>query len=147
MSTKMLIFRGSDEPEKAHAPMMLGTGAQAMDMDLTLTEYPASVFIMRIPAPALLPRDFDVRSFQKGVDEIIVMSCGHECPYEGAYDRLATRISRTHKDMKERGMDPKRLRICAICTVCSRPLLKEVGQMHEYLTKSKEAAATGQAHD
>ena len=75
---------------------------------------------------------------------IIVMSCGHECPYEGAYDRLAIRISRTHKDMKERGMDPKRLRLCAICTVCSRSFLKEVTQMHEYLGQSMEAAAAGQ---
>ena len=110
----------------------------------THTEYPVGTYILRIPAPALLPRDFYLRSFEKGIDGIIVMSCGHECPYEGAYDRLAVRISRTHADMKERGMDPKRLRLCAICTVCSRPFLKEVGMMHDYLTESREAAAAGQ---
>jgi F420-non-reducing hydrogenase iron-sulfur subunit len=105
----------------------------------THTEYSVDTYILRIPAPALLPRDFYIRAFEKGIGGIIVMSCGHECPYEGAYDRLATRISRTHKDMKERGMDPKRLRLCAICTVCSRPFLKEVGQMHEYLGESRDA--------
>jgi hypothetical protein len=68
------------------------------------------------------------------------MSCGHECPYEGAYDRLALRISRTHADMKERGMDPKRLRLCAVCTVCSRAFLKEVDGMFEYLSSSRAAA-------
>ena len=36
MSKKMLVFCGSDDPERAYPPLMLGTGAQAMDMDLTL---------------------------------------------------------------------------------------------------------------
>jgi len=109
----------------------------------THAEYPANTYILRIPAPALLPRDFYLRTFEKGIGGVIVMSCGHECPYEGAYDRLAARISGTHQEMKDRGMDPKRLRLCAICTVCSRAFLKEVGMMHEYLGESKEEAATG----
>lgn len=36
MSGKMLIFCGSDEPKKALPPFMLGSGAIAMDMDVTL---------------------------------------------------------------------------------------------------------------
>ena len=141
------------ETEATGAPRILVLATEACAypgadyVGQTHAEYPASVFILRIPAPALLPRDFYVRSFEKGVDGIIVMSCGHECPYEGAYDRLAMRIGRTHKDMKERGMDPKRLRLCAICTVCSRPFLKEVSNMHAYLSEPREPAATGQAHE
>ena len=64
----------------------------------------------------------------------IVMSCGHECPYEGAYDRLAKRIGRVHELMKDRGLDPKRLRLCAVCTVCSQAFLREVQQMGDYLS-------------
>jgi hypothetical protein len=36
MATKMLIFCGSDDPERVYPPFMLGSGAQAMDMELTL---------------------------------------------------------------------------------------------------------------
>ena len=36
MTAKMLIFCGSDEPEKAFPPFMLGSGALATDMELTL---------------------------------------------------------------------------------------------------------------
>jgi len=36
MAEKMLIFCGSDEPQKAFPPFMLGSGALAMDMELTL---------------------------------------------------------------------------------------------------------------
>ena len=36
MAKKMLVFVGSDEPTKAFPPFMLGCGALAMDMELTL---------------------------------------------------------------------------------------------------------------
>jgi coenzyme F420-reducing hydrogenase delta subunit len=109
----------------------------------THAEYSSSTYILRVPAPALLPRGFYLRTFEKGFDGIIVMSCGHECPYEGAYDRLAARITRTHEDMKERGLDPKRLRLCAICTVCSRAFLEEIRRMRKYLSETMEPAAAG----
>ncbi len=106
----------------------------------THAEYPTNTFIMRVPAPVLLPRRFYLDSFEKGIAGIIVMGCGHEGPYEGAHDRLALRISRTHQDMKERGLDTRRLRMCAICTVCSRSFLKEVRQMNQLLTDAAAAA-------
>jgi hypothetical protein len=42
---------------------------------------------------------------------------------------LAARIGEVHKLMKDRGIATKRLRLCAICTVCSRAFLKETHQM------------------
>ena len=36
MAKKMLVFCGSDDPNKAFPPFMLGCGALAMDMELTL---------------------------------------------------------------------------------------------------------------
>ena len=36
MGKKILIFCGSDTPEKAFPPFMLGSGALAMDMEVTL---------------------------------------------------------------------------------------------------------------
>ncbi len=36
MSKKVWIFCGSDEPEKAFPPFMLGSGAQALDMEVNL---------------------------------------------------------------------------------------------------------------
>jgi predicted peroxiredoxin len=36
VATKVLIFCGSDEPERAFPPFMLGTGAVASDMEATM---------------------------------------------------------------------------------------------------------------
>jgi hypothetical protein len=35
--------------------------------------------------------------------------------------------------MKELGFDVKRLRLCAICTVCSKAFLREVNDMNNLL--------------
>ena len=35
--------------------------------------------------------------------------------------------------MKEVGIEPKRLKMCAVCTVCARSFLKEINNMNEIL--------------
>jgi coenzyme F420-reducing hydrogenase delta subunit len=123
LATEACAYPGADNVGQIHA------------------EYPTNTYIVRVPAPVLLPESYYLRCFEKGITGIIVMSCGHECPYEGAYDRLAKRVARVHALMKERGLDTKRLRLCAICTVCSKAFLKEVSELNAYLTKEVAAAA------
>ena len=38
--------------------------------------------------------------------------------------------------MKERDIPPNRLRLCAVCTVCSKAFLKEISQMLEVVAVS-----------
>ena len=126
LATETCAYPGADNVGQIHA------------------DYPTNAYVVRVPAPVMFPEEFYLRCFEKGIAGIIVMSCGHECPYEGAYDRFAARIGRVHALMKERGLDTKRLRLCAICTVCSKAFLKEVNELNEYLTKEAAAAAGGQ---
>jgi F420-non-reducing hydrogenase iron-sulfur subunit len=100
-------------------------------------EYPTNAYLIRVPAPVIFPESFYFRCFDRGIDGIIVMTCGHECPYPGAYNRFTQRIAKVHRLMKERGMDINRLRICAICTVCVKPFVKEIGQMNQLLAGSR----------
>ena len=92
--------------------------------------YPANTYILRVRSPVLFPEHFYLDCFKKGISGILIMSCGEECPYEGAYHALAKRIDRVYKMMKERNLDIRRLRLTAICTVCNRPFLKEVNDMN-----------------
>ncbi len=92
--------------------------------------YPANTYILRVRSPALFPERFYLDCFRKGISGIIVMSCGEECPYEGAYHALAKRLDRVYQQMKEHQLDIRRLRLTAICTVCNRSFLKEVNDMN-----------------
>jgi coenzyme F420-reducing hydrogenase delta subunit len=95
--------------------------------------YPANTYILKVKAPVLFPERFYLDCFDKGISGIIVMSCGVECPYEGAYEALAKRIDRVYQLMKERGLDIRRLRLTSICTVCTRAFVNEVKQMQEVI--------------
>jgi len=93
--------------------------------------YPENTYIIRTPTPALFPEKFFLDCFDKGIGGIVVMSCGVECPYEGAYPALAKRVDRIYAAMKKKGLDIRRLRLTAICTVCNRAFLNEVKQMSQ----------------
>jgi F420-non-reducing hydrogenase iron-sulfur subunit len=63
----------------------------------------------------------------------LVMYSGTDCPYKGAPERTAQVINRVYPMMQERGIDTRRLRLVAICTVCTKPFMREVEQMNELL--------------
>lgn len=92
--------------------------------------YPANTYILRARAPVLFPEQFYLDCFRKGISGIIIMSCGEECPYPGAYHALARRLDRVYQLMKQRNLDIRRLRLTSICTVCNRAFLKEVNDMN-----------------
>ena len=97
--------------------------------------YSANTYILRVRAPVMFPERFYLDCFRKGIGGIIIMSCGVECPYEGAYEALAKRVDRVFGLMKQDGLDIRRLRLTSICTVCTRSFLKEVRQMNELLAE------------
>ena len=102
--------------------------------------YPANTYILRAPSPVLFPDDFYYRCFEKGLGGILVMSCGHECPYLGAFARLTARIDRVKLGLKERGLDPGRVRLSAICTVCTKSFLNEIAEIEKLLTAAGATA-------
>jgi hypothetical protein len=61
------------------------------------------------------------------------MYSGTDCPYKGAPERTAQIINHTYQAMKARGIDARRLRLAAICTVCTKPFVKETKLMNELL--------------
>jgi coenzyme F420-reducing hydrogenase delta subunit len=97
--------------------------------------YPANTYILRVRSPVLFPEKFYLDCFTKGIGGIIIMSCGEECPFEGAYEALAHRIDRVYQMMKERDLDIRRLRLTAICTVCTRAFVNEVNNMNQVLAE------------
>jgi coenzyme F420-reducing hydrogenase delta subunit len=112
LATESCAYPGADSVGQAHSP------------------YPTNAYILRVRAPVLFPERFYIDCFKKGISGIIIMSCGEECPYEGAYKALAKRLDRVYAMMKELALDIRRLRLTAICTVCNRAFLNEVNQMN-----------------
>lgn len=113
----------------------------ANTVGLARLQYSSGTSIIRVPDPVMLPESFYIEAFGKGFDGIIVMSSGSDCPYRGAYKRLAGRIGRVYTLMREKGIDRSRLKLTAICTVCKAAFLKEIKEMQDNLVHEAEAAA------
>jgi F420-non-reducing hydrogenase iron-sulfur subunit len=97
------------------------------------TNYSANTYILPVLCPCIFPEAFYLRAFEKGIDAIIVMYSGTDSPFKGGPERAAQIINQTYPLMKERGIDTRRLRLSAICTVCTKPFLKEVANMETLL--------------
>ena len=96
-------------------------------------DYPANTYILPVMCPVMFPPEFFVRAFERGIDAIIIMYSGTDSPYRVEANGTAALVNRTYAQMKERGIDIRRLRLAAICTVCVKPFLKEVNQMADLL--------------
>ena len=96
-------------------------------------EYAPNTYVFPCLSPCMFPEDFYLRTFRRGIDAILVMYSGTDCPYKCAPERTAEIINRVYPMMQERGIDTRRLRLVAICTVCTKPFMREVEQMNELL--------------
>jgi coenzyme F420-reducing hydrogenase delta subunit len=125
------------EPAQERKILILGTlsggYAGADSTGQSHLEYPANTYILPVRSPVMFPPEFYLRAFAHGMDGIIVMYSGTDSPYKVEADGTAQLIGRAYALMKERGLDIRRLRLAAICTVCVKPFLNEVKQMDELL--------------
>jgi coenzyme F420-reducing hydrogenase delta subunit len=112
---------------------LAGGYAGADSTGQVFAEYPANTYILPVMCPVMFPPEFFVRAFERGIDGIILMYSGTDSPYKVEADGTSELIRHTYALMKERGIDIRRLRLAAICTVCVKPFLKEVKLMEDLL--------------
>jgi coenzyme F420-reducing hydrogenase delta subunit len=97
------------------------------------TDYASNTYILPVLSPAMFAESFYLDAFKSGIDAIIVMFSGTDCPYKGAAERTAQLVNQTYPLMKERGIDTRRLRLVAICTVCTAPFMREIQKANDLL--------------
>ena len=97
-------------------------------------EYPPNTYVIPTPDPVMFPESFYLYCFERGVDAILIASCGTDSPYKGSFEQLAKQIDRTYALMRARDIDIRRLKLTAICSVCTKAFIKEVADMEQVLT-------------
>ena len=56
-------------------------------------DYSTNAYILPVVCPAMFPKEFYLRTFEKGIDAITVMYSGTDCPYKGGAERTAEIIN------------------------------------------------------
>jgi F420-non-reducing hydrogenase iron-sulfur subunit len=98
-------------------------------------DYPPNTYILPAVCGSMFPESFYLRAFERGFDAIIVMFSGSDCPYKDGASKTADIVNRTYSKMNAIGLETERLRLAAICTVCTTPFIREVRRMEEVLER------------
>ncbi len=110
----------------------------AIDMaGLLKLHYPPTVYTIPIPCSSAIKPRWILHALEQGFDGVFIAADGTDCPYgESCSVKTGQLMSVTQQMMKDKGIDPARLKMAAICSVCSEPFVKHVKSFTEYLSKS-----------
>ena len=111
----------------------------AIDMaGLLKLHYPPKVYTIPIPCSSAVKPRWILNAFEKGFDGVFIAADGTDCPYgESCIEKTSDIIANTQKMLKDKGIEPAKLRMAAICSVCSEAFVKHMKSFSEYLVKQK----------
>lgn len=125
-SAKILVF----STEKISDP--------AIDMaGLLKLHYPPTVYTITVPCSSGIKSRWILHAYEKGFDGVFIAADGSDCIFgESCTEKTGEVVSRTMELMKQKGIEPARLKMAAICSVCSESFVKQVKSFNEYLLKN-----------
>lgn len=129
---RILVFAGS----------MAYLGAD--NAGLLHKEYPSSSFVVKIPCTTLVRPDMILYALQNGFDGVFVASSGPDCPYlADCVERTAKRVESAYKLLESNGLEPERIQLAGICSVCSDAFANNIKELHTRLKKLEPAGRKG----
>jgi len=89
--------------------------------------YPPSVYTINVPCSSSIKPRWILHAFEKGFDGVFIAADGTDCSFsESCTEKTGELVKQTHKLMEEKGLEPSRLKMAAICSVCSEPFVKHM---------------------
>ncbi|MDX9930514.1 MAG: hydrogenase iron-sulfur subunit [Bacteroidales bacterium] len=113
----------------------------AIDMaGLLKLHYPPTVYTIAVPCSSGIKPRWIMHAYDKGFDGVFIAADGSDCTYgESCTEKTGHIVSATHQMMKDRNIDPARLRMAAICSVCSESFVKQIRSFNQYLLQSTKS--------
>lgn len=104
--------------------------------------YTPGVRVIGLPCTSGIRPSWIVRALEHGFDGVFIASDGDECAYlPDCAERSSKIVARAQEELKEKDINPQRLKMAAICSVCADPFAKHVTQFATTLTQLDEAEA------
>ena len=96
--------------------------------------YSPEVVVVSVPCTSGIRPAWILYALEQGFDGVFVASDGDECAYlTDCSERSARIVSEAQALMSERGIDARRLKMAAICSVCAAPFTKHVREFTQAL--------------
>ncbi len=99
---------------------------------LSHIHYPSRTAILRLPCSSMVRAEFVYYALTHGFDGVFIAADGSDCPYlSDCIDRTSKRMNEIQEYLKERGIEPERVGMSGICSVCAEPFSKAIESMYE----------------
>lgn len=100
--------------------------------------YSPNVMVISLPCTSGIKPSWILYAMQQGFDGVFIAADGEECAYlPDCAERTAGIMTSAQALLEEHGLEPQRVRMAAVCSVCAEPF---INYMHEY---SKSLAGLG----
>ena len=104
--------------------------------------YSPGVRVIGLPCTSGIRPSWIVRALETGFDGVFIASDGDECAYLADCAKRSSKISSdAQAQLRERGIDPGRMRMAAICSVCAEPFTRHMNQFSSALEALGPAVA------
>ncbi len=98
--------------------------------------YSPTVYTISVPCSSCVKPRWILHAFEQGFDGVFIAADGIECSYTShCSDNTNAIIEESQRLMKEKGLNPKRVRMAAICSVCAEPFASHMANFTKILTE------------
>ena len=123
-SPKILVFSTNNISD----PGIDLAGSQHMN-------YSPSVKVISVPCSGGINPNWVLYALEAGFDGVFIAADGGDCSYlPDCTTRTARIAERAQGMLKERGKDPRRVKMAVICSVCSEPFVLYMRQFTQALS-------------
>lgn len=97
--------------------------------------YPPSVLVVSVACSSSVRPSWVFYALEAGFDGVFIAADGTDCAYLPDCTKRTGEVVKKAQDLiKERGHDPRRLKMAAICSVCAESFVSHVESFHKALS-------------
>jgi len=106
--------------------------------------YPAHVFVVTVPCSSAIKPRWIAHAIRHGFDGVFIAADGGDCSYvPDCTKRTGSAVASAQALLKEQALDPARVKMAAVCSVCAESFQKHMVSFSEALRKMGPAAKGG----
>lgn len=134
------MMNEKDSREKARKILVFSTNAIS-DPGIDLAgsahlHYSPAVRVLSVPCSSGIRPEWIVHALESGFAGVFIAACGTDCTYlSDCTTRTGKLVAQAQTVMREKGLNPKRLKMSAICSVCAEPFVNHMEHFEKELEK------------
>ena len=96
--------------------------------------YAPSVVVLPVPCSSGIKPSWVLHGLEAGFDGVFIAADGTDCAYvQDCTERTGKVVARAQELLEERGHDPRRLKMAAICSVCAESFVSHIQKFQKLL--------------